>query len=232
MIIEKYHANISEIPEVSDSITVFRDYWDKNTLDLFKNYYMTHVYQNLEDLLDKNISQGKTNIDYNLSNNHEKYISVNRLSLGMEVLSLCIMQSLCEYLCDYLDLEVIPGYAYVGLHLPGSLLKKHTDNPVGEYVISMPLYTENLQAPWPFVVGDCEVNLQPGDFVLYDGQIPHYRNTPLPENAFSINLFMLFTHSQSNREVDRYKQLYSQAKGYTNFIFNGKIADFITQEWS
>ena len=209
-------------------ITIVSDFWDSHTLDLFKNYYVTYAHTTLPDIIQKNSDATgdlATNINQSTQNPGQ-----NRLSLGMDPLSMCVMQQITDFLTDYLSLEIIPGFAFLGLHLPGSVLTKHTDKPVGEFVVSMPLYTENLSSAWRFTVADHAIDLKPGDFVIYDGLLPHYRDTPLDKDQFSINVFMLFTHTQSKRDVSEFKQQYESGESYLKFIYPGKLIDFITPE--
>jgi hypothetical protein len=232
MKVEKFRAENITDPKIISDITVFRNYWDPTTLEIFKTYYVTHVYRNLPALIEKNIGSANVSIDHGTSQTitSEDYISTNRLWLGKDSMSMIIMNHILEFLIQYLGLKIIPGYSYPALHLPGSILREHVDKEIGEYVVSMPLYTENLRDPWPFIVGGQEILLEPGDFVLYDGQIPHKRSEPLLDNTFSINLFLLFTHEHSTRSVEKYKKLHAENKSFTSFIFPGNIGDFISKD--
>jgi hypothetical protein len=226
MITETYQTDTSDI-------TIVRDFWDSNTLDLFKNYYVTYAHTNLPDIIQKN-SDATGDLETNVGQSHTTTHNPghNRLSLGMDPLSMCVMKRITDFLSDYLSLEIIPGFAFLGLHLPGSVLTQHTDKPVGEFVVSMPLYTENLSAAWRFTVAGLAIDMHPGDFVIYDGSLPHQRDTPLAPDQFSINLFMLFTHTQSMRDVSEFKHQYQSGDSYLKFIYPGKLIDFITPQTS
>jgi len=198
---------------VNPDILIFRDFWQPQTLELFKIYYINHLYHNISQIV-------SNYTDYPDHTSPAKH----RLELGKDPLSTSIASTVKNYLSKTLDKDLITGFYYAGFHLPGAILELHTDKEVGEYVVSMPLYTENLTKPWRFCVGDIDVDLTPGDFVVYDGQIPHHRLDPLPNDAFSINIFMLFTHSGTVRMIP------SKQISHGSNLFSGIISDFIQEQ--
>ncbi len=194
-------------------ILIVRNFWQPETLKLFQTYYINHLYHNIDTI----VTENQRHPDPDRPDHH-------RLQLGRDSLSSTITYDVRHYLSDTLNTSLITGFYYVGFHLPGATLELHTDKQVGEYVVSMPLYTENITEPWRFCVADCDIDLSPGDFVVYDGQIPHHRPFPLGHNQFSINIFMLFTPEYSGRVVP------DDHIGRDSDIFTGKITDFIQEE--
>lgn len=199
--------------DTRSDILVVRNFWQPETLKLFQTYYINHLYHNIDTIVTENSKY----TDTDRPDHH-------RLQLGRDSLSSTITYDIRHYLCKTFNTRLITGFYYVGFHLPGASLELHTDKQVGEYVVSMPLYTENISKPWRFCVANCDIDLTPGDFVVYDGQIPHHRPQPLADDQFSINIFMLFMTESSQRVIPEHHI------GRDSEIFPGKIKDFIQQE--
>ena len=73
--------------------------------------------------------------------------------------------------------ELWPSYSYARLHGPGSSMPIHQDREASEVSVSI---CAGGDAPWPLWFrtpnGDIDVNLEPGDGVVYYGQrLPHWR---------------------------------------------------------
>lgn len=199
--------------DTRSDILVVRNFWQPETLKLFQTYYINHLYHNIDTI----VTENSRHSDPDRPDHH-------RLQLGRDSLSSTITYDIRQYLCKTFNTQLITGFYYVGFHLPGASLESHTDKQVGEYVVSMPLYTENISEPWRFCVANRDIDLTPGDFVVYDGQIPHHRPQPLADDQFSINIFMLFMSESSDRVVP------DEHIGRDSEIFPGKIGDFIQQE--
>lgn len=73
--------------------------------------------------------------------------------------------------------ELWPSYSYARLHGPGSSMPIHQDREASEVSVSICVGGD---APWPLwfrtANGDIDVNLEPGDGIVYYGQrLPHWR---------------------------------------------------------
>ena len=69
-------------------------------------------------------------------------------------------------------LKLIPTYSYARLYLNGDELKKHKDIKSCEYSTTLHLGGDE----WPIYMDGVEVNLKPGDMLIYKGcELEHWR---------------------------------------------------------
>jgi hypothetical protein len=81
--------------------------------------------------------------------------------------------------------NLFPTYTYSRFYQAGQYLRKHTDRESCEYSITCPL----TSLDWPLIVNDKEINLSPGDVLIYKGrELPHYRNTLKSGSVFQLHL--------------------------------------------
>jgi hypothetical protein len=72
-------------------------------------------------------------------------------------------------------LQLLPTYAFSRVYNYDSVLEKHKDRPSCEVSISIMWGSDGT--PWPLKMGKEEINMSPGDAVLYAGcDIEHSRN--------------------------------------------------------
>jgi hypothetical protein len=96
-----------------------------------------------------------------------------------------IMEGLLDQLLADIELasglSLFPTYSYFRVYKNGDTLARHTDRPACEISVSLCLGIEQ-QKTWPIWIagpnGECSVDLQPGDALLYRGiECPHWRET-------------------------------------------------------
>lgn len=231
--IEVYN-NITHDPAVEyPHITVFREFFKPETLRVLESYYKTYIKKRWKDLLVLN--HNDNTIDFTLPNMpavefaHDKVTAPHRLKLGNELLGVSVMQSIRDTLRRYLQLEIENCYGYLAMNLPGATLKEHVDIEAGEFVVSIPLYQENIIDPWPFDVGGVDIRLNAGDFVLYSGSVPHSRLTPLKHDQYTVQLFCLFTHKHTKRDIrQELREKYYVDVTDKETVFEGNLSDLIS----
>lgn len=89
--------------------------------------------------------------------------------------SICniLLGSLTKHISELTGKNLIPTYSYTRIYLRGAELTPHKDRPSCEYSVTLNLAQTH---PWPLFMGKSEVNLTPGDGVIYKGcEIEHYR---------------------------------------------------------
>jgi hypothetical protein len=70
--------------------------------------------------------------------------------------------------------KLLPTYAFWRMYTKGAILKKHTDRDACE--ISVTINISNDGTKWPIFLKHTEVNLNPGDGVVYYGKkLLHWR---------------------------------------------------------
>ena len=99
------------------------------------------------------------------------------------------------------SLELLETYSFWRCYTYGAELKKHKDRPSCE--ISATVFVASDKDKWPIFMGGTEVNLNPGDAVIYKGcDIEHWRETF--EGDYHIQFFLHY--------VDKYGK-YKDYKG-------------------
>ncbi len=89
--------------------------------------------------------------------------------------SICniLLGSLAKQISELTGKNLIPTYSYTRIYLRGAELKPHKDRPSCEYSVTLNLAQTH---PWALFMGENELNLTPGDGVIYKGcEIKHYR---------------------------------------------------------
>lgn len=71
-------------------------------------------------------------------------------------------------------LELLPTYAFWRMYTLNADLKKHTDRPACEISVTVNIGSDGTK--WPIYMGGVEINLEPGDAVIYLGcEVEHWR---------------------------------------------------------
>jgi hypothetical protein len=87
---------------------------------------------------------------------------------------LLLLQSKME---EYTGLELYPTYSFYRVYRSGDELDEHVDRPSCEISTTVCFnYSYDSSYQWPIFMEDNEINLEPGDMVIYRGcDLPHYR---------------------------------------------------------
>lgn len=74
------------------------------------------------------------------------------------------------------QLQLNPSYTFFSVYQRGEELKKHIDRDYCELTLSLCLGRDKSNVPFPLYVKEEEINLEPGDGIIYQGnQYEHYR---------------------------------------------------------
>ena len=89
-----------------------------------------------------------------------------------DVASDTLLSKLLPLMNKETGLKLIPTYSYARLYLNGDELKKHKDRKSCEYSTTLHLGGDE----WPIYMDGVEVNLKPGDMLIYKGcELEHWR---------------------------------------------------------
>lgn len=183
-------------------------------LTLSEHYYRTIVREHLSDIIRYNIQSDLLRSTESAVTD-ELIADTNWQMNGRLVINKCdiLARSIFTYtkaqVEKTLGLELLDSYVYPGLYLPNSCLPRHIDNNAGEYVATLSLFVENVpDNNWPFTVDGEQIDCRPGDLIIYQGNRYYHERTPLPDNAFSMNLFMLMVdpHGKFKQDANRVKE--------------------------
>jgi hypothetical protein len=84
-----------------------------------------------------------------------------------------VLSDLKQVIEHHLNLDLVETYSYERLYQNGAELKKHFDRSSCKYSATLNLGGD----PWPIYLAGTEVNLKPGDILIYDGvNQEHWRN--------------------------------------------------------
>lgn len=110
----------------------------------------------------------------------DKQSSFNTYSKGYKTTFDYILPVLQPIIEKTIEKALIPTYAFGRIYYAGSLLYRHSDRQACE--ISMSLCVSSSEDyPWPIWITDKtgvnkSVNLNPGDAIIYNGYLPHWRD--------------------------------------------------------
>tara|TARA_R100001015_G_C4631582_1_gene194199 strand:+ start:3231 stop:3842 length:612 start_codon:yes stop_codon:yes gene_type:complete len=90
--------------------------------------------------------------------------------------------------------RVVENYSYVRIYKKGNVLKKHTDRNACKLSVTLPVGGNE----WPMFVDGKQFILEPGDLLIYDGSIPHWRE-PLQE-AECVQIFLHYNTVKQLKE--------------------------------
>ncbi len=90
-----------------------------------------------------------------------------------------LLDILTPILSSAISCELCPTYSYLRIYLKGAVLARHIDRPSCEVSATLCISSDS-RGIWPLCLetadGITEVNLEPGDAVIYKGmEIPHWR---------------------------------------------------------
>ena len=88
-----------------------------------------------------------------------------------------VMETLLQYVRPIMKqktkLDLIPTYSYARIYNKGNILKRHKDRPSCEISTTLNLGGD----PWSIFLEGTEVNLAPGDMLVYSGcELEHWRD--------------------------------------------------------
>lgn len=205
--------------ETAENGLIIREFLTNRNLHMVQNFYKSLLYENIENIIDYNakIADGEIN--------REKETFCNgRLSLSnQDIMARSIFYEVGKLIEKHYKIELDYSFVYPGVYLPGSSLPIHTDKQCGEYVASLTIYNENFNY-WPFYINDEEIVLREGDLVVYNGQVPHYRNT-IPNQGFNISIFMLFV-DKNGPNADSVKEITHRLPP----VYEYNLSDLIVKE--
>ena len=105
--------------------------------------------------------------DFDQNNNGDTYFYGDPLMESLMINKLQLIQKETE-------LELLPTYAYWRMYTMFADLEKHKDRPACE--ISVTVMIGSDKTSWPIYMDGTEINMQPGDAVIYLGcEIEHWR---------------------------------------------------------
>lgn len=85
------------------------------------------------------------------------------------------------------NLKLFPTYSFWRMYTYGATLAKHTDRSSCE--ISVTINMAGDGTPWPIYIGKSEINLEPGDGVIYEGiDNEHWRDEYLGDGQAQVFL--------------------------------------------
>lgn len=85
------------------------------------------------------------------------------------------------------NLKLFPTYSFWRMYSYGAHLEKHTDRNSCE--ISVTINIAGDKTKWPIYIGTSEVNLEPGDGVIYEGcEYEHWRDEYLGDGQAQVFL--------------------------------------------
>ena len=80
--------------------------------------------------------------------------------------------------------RIIENYSYVRIYKRGNELKKHVDRQACSLSVTLPIGGQ----PWPIFIDGEQIELNIGDMLIYNGNIPHWRE-PF-EEAECVQVFL------------------------------------------
>lgn len=193
---------------------VVRDFFDETTMDILGKYFNMKYKVFLED------EQTRKNTKISVYKKHDKYSddvaeSINYFS---DMLAETILLRSGEKLCKILDESLSPTYTFTRIYNTGSKLIPHIDRPSCEISITAPIFISDEKPSKIFIsnytwdkisssphekyeieeierFGDyTEVNLFPGDILVYDGTNRYHWRRPL-ESDYLIQFFLHYVRA-------------------------------------
>ena len=109
-----------------------------------------------------------------------------------------LMECLLEFSIPHMEkitgLKLFPTYSYFRTYKNGDVLEKHTDRPSCEISLTLNLGQEETKS-WPIYMNGVEVDLKPGDMVVYRGtELDHWRDRNL--GGKHVQVFMHYVDKQ------------------------------------
>lgn len=102
-----------------------------------------------------------------------------------------VLSDLKKIIEHHFDTDLVETYSYARLYQKGAILEKHKDRSSCKYSATLNLGGD----PWPIFLDGTEVNLEPGDILIYDGvNQEHWRDKF--EGEFCGQVFLHYNDSK------------------------------------
>ena len=106
-----------------------------------------------------------------------------------------LLQTLTPTVEDITQVQLNPSYSFFSVYQSGDTLKKHIDRDYCEVSLSINLGRDQSNTPYPLYIEDQEVNLDPGDGIIYQGnEYYHHRNAF--KGTYQCQAFLHWTSKQ------------------------------------
>lgn len=105
-----------------------------------------------------------------------------------------IIQEEVKNLKSYDGGRLIESYSFARIYKRGNILSKHTDRNACQISVTLPIGG----ALWPIYVDGVEFILNHGDILIYNGDLPHWRNKF--EEAECVQLFLHYNTTKELKE--------------------------------
>jgi len=109
---------------------------------------------------------------------------------------------------EMIKAEIEPTYSYGRIYIEGSELERHTDRRSSQLAVNLAIARDtrwDLNFLWKDQT--LSIDLEPGDVVIYNGDIPHWRDKYTGKEH--INAFMQYVYAD-----DQYKDLKYDTRPY------------------
>jgi hypothetical protein len=108
--------------------------------------------------------------------NHFNDGTPNAFPISRAIFTEALLVSLLPLIEKETEKELYPTYSYARIYWNGSSMFKHRDRDPCEYSASISVSID--PDPWPIWMDSTEINLFPGDIVIYKGrEVEHWRET-------------------------------------------------------
>ena len=190
---------------------VVRDFFDETTMDILGKYFNMKYKVYLEDELTKRWSE------YSKYEKHDKTSDdvAESLNYFSDILAETILLKFGPKVCSVLQEDLSPTYTFTRIYEKGAKLIPHVDRPSCEISITAPIFISDDRPSkifvsnytWNDVTDTChtkfeideieklgnytEVNLFPGDILIYNGTNRYHWRRPL-ESDYLIQFFLHF----------------------------------------
>jgi len=105
-----------------------------------------------------------------------------------------VIQEEVKNLESYDGGRLIESYSFARIYKKGNILSKHTDRNSCQISVTLPIGG----ALWPIYVDGVEFILNHGDILIYNGDLPHWRNKF--EEAECVQLFLHYNTAKELKE--------------------------------
>ena len=134
---------------------LIKNFLSKEEIKLFTNYCRIKHRTNLNSF------------DFVQNDNGDTYFFADPIMESLMINKLEVMQK-------ETGLELLCTYAFWRMYTVNADLKKHKDRPSCEISVSIMLGSDGT--PWPIYMNETEINMQPGDGIIYLGcEVEHWR---------------------------------------------------------
>jgi len=128
------------------------------------------------------------------------------------------------------NLQLFPTYSYFRVYRPGDELKPHKDRPSCEVscTVCFNFSYDSQVYQWPIYMENSEVNMNPGDMVIYKGcELTHYRH-PLIGNEDDWHVQGFFHYVNQHGPYKDFKYDKRESVGTLNKKSESNYPNYIT----